>query len=576
MASLFQPTYRDKKTGATRKLKKWYAKYSNAQGVTCKVPLSTNKTAAKTMLGDIIRRVEMERAGLIDPSAVDHQARPIREHFEKWEQELTLAVSEGAVGQHHADNTFRCARRIIDGAGFVFVRDIAATAVRQRLADLRSDRLAPEIPSKDWFTRAEVADVVGVDIKTVTGAVQRHRLDATGNGKARRFPRATVETLVRLRCRGLSAASANDHLAAFQQFCRWLAKNGRATTSQVQGVLDIAPANVEADRRRERRILTLDEIRQLIQFTKESSRTFRGLNGRGRAMIYLTAMSTGFRAGELAALTPLCFSLTTDNPSVGLSAGETKNEAEANQPLPAEVADELREYIVDRPGREPLWPGTWSEKAADMIRGDLEPAGIPFAVPGRDGPLVADLHALRGSFIVLLERSGATLREAMTLARHSDPKLTMRVYGRLSRSESRDAINRLPSLTDGAVDMARGMYRHGPKPVPADGDDQGRLKMETKESESDVRSNCLPDSVIGDDLAEVRTFEEAPPVGFEPTTRRLTGEQEKPRKTRRMLMFSREIVSRNTRCEQQNPLQEMLGIVEIPQSTVEELWNRSE
>jgi hypothetical protein len=40
------------------------------------------------------------------------------------------------------------------------------------------------------------------------------------------------------------------------------------------------------------------------------------------------------------------------------------------------------------------------------------------------------IHALRHSHIALLDRSGATLKEAMQLARHSDPKLTMAVYGR--------------------------------------------------------------------------------------------------------------------------------------------------
>ena len=65
-----------------------------------------------------------------------------------------------------------------------------------------------------------------------------------------------------------------------------------------------------------------------------------------------------------------------------------------------------------------------------MLRIDLDAAGIPYAVEGPDGPLYADFHALRHSFIALLDKSGATLKEAMQLARHTDPKLTMAVYGR--------------------------------------------------------------------------------------------------------------------------------------------------
>ena len=81
-----------------------------------------------------------------------------------------------------------------------------------------------------------------------------------------------------------------------------------------------------------------------------------------------------------------------------------------------------------------------------MFRSDLEAAGIPYVVEGPDGPAFADFHSLRHSYIALLDRSGATLKEAMQLARHSDPKLTMRIYGKLRRHDLAGAADRLPSL----------------------------------------------------------------------------------------------------------------------------------
>src|SRR5262249_22514512 len=54
---------------------------------------------------------------------------------------------------------------------------------------------------------------------------------------------------------------------------------------------------------------------------------------------------------------------------------------------------------------------------------------------------------LRHSFIGMLDRSGATLKEAMQLARHSDPKLTMAVYGRAQLHDLGTAVARLPSLS---------------------------------------------------------------------------------------------------------------------------------
>jgi hypothetical protein len=84
MASLYRPTYTkpDPKTGGcvTRRVGKWYGKYRGAAGWLRCVPLCQNKTAAMAMLTDLVRRAELQRAGLIDPAA-EHLARPIDEHF---------------------------------------------------------------------------------------------------------------------------------------------------------------------------------------------------------------------------------------------------------------------------------------------------------------------------------------------------------------------------------------------------------------------------------------------------------------------------------------------------------------
>jgi integrase len=132
-----------------------------------------------------------------------------------------------------------------------------------------------------------------------------------------------------------------------------------------------------------------------------------------------------------------------------LSAENAKNGRTAVQPLPADLVDALRDYLACCPADEPVWPGRWVMKAAEMVSLGLEAAGIPYVVEGPDGPLYADFHSLRHSFIALLDRSGATLKEAMQLARHSDPKLTMAVYGRAQLHDLSAAIGRLPSLLAG-------------------------------------------------------------------------------------------------------------------------------
>ena len=78
-----------------------------------------------------------------------------------------------------------------------------------------------------------------------------------------------------------------------------------------------------------------------------------------------------------------------------------------------------------------LWPGNWPERAADMLRADLERAGIPFVTPA--GRL--DAHALRTTYVTLLARAGVSLVAAQKLARHSTPNLTANVYSRLSSGD---------------------------------------------------------------------------------------------------------------------------------------------
>ena len=62
--------------------------------------------------------------------------------------------------------------------------------------------------------------------------------------------------------------------------------------------------NEAVDVRRTRRELTADELTALLTGTRASARTFRGLAGEDRFMLYLVAAGTGFRANALANLTP--------------------------------------------------------------------------------------------------------------------------------------------------------------------------------------------------------------------------------------------------------------------------------
>jgi len=104
---------------------------------------------------------------------------------------------------------------------------------------------------------------------------------------------------------------------------------------------------------------------------------------------------------------------------------------------------------------QPVWPGSWHEKAAAMLRRDLAAASIPYVIDGPEGPLHLDFHALRHGYVALLDRAGASLKEAMQLARHSDPKLTTARYGRAQFYDLAAVAARLPALLPGDALPAR-------------------------------------------------------------------------------------------------------------------------
>jgi integrase len=241
----------------------------------------------------------------------------------------------------------------------------------------------------------------------------------------------------------MSVQTANFYLAAVKQFCRWLVKDRRTGDNPLA---HLEGGNVKVDRRHDRQTLSEEQLRRLLDATRNSRRVYRGLTGIDRHALYLTACATGLRASELASISPDSFELDGDPPTATVASGSTKNGKLAVQPLPPDVVDVMHGYLQGKKTGQPVWPGSWSSDAVEMIRPDLAEAGIPYVIEGPDGPLYADFHSLRHSYIALLEKTGVTLKQAMQLARHSDPRLTMARYGRAQLCDLGAAVERMPAL----------------------------------------------------------------------------------------------------------------------------------
>lgn len=311
-------------------------------------------------------------------------------------------------------------------------------------------------------------------------------------------PATLTQHLASRRAGGIGARRHNWEVGTLRSFFAWMVRTKRIGESPAT---ELGRINEKADRRLIRRPLTEAECDRLILAADASTKEVRGMTGPMRATLYTVALATGFRCGELASLTGRSFDLDGQPPTVTLDAKWSKNGKEAIQPLPDWAVATLRRDGTMPAGR--LFPGTWNEKAAKMLRIDLEVAGIPAVLDG----LTVDFHSLRHTYIAGLKRAGVRLDDAMKLARHSDPKLTLAIYGQSSMVDLGAAVNRL----------SHG-HRHSQAKLP--NDDCTGQKI-TKSSNSEPAVNDGIELERKGDMPKEKPTTEVKPVGIEPTTRRL-------------------------------------------------------
>jgi integrase len=102
---------------------------------------------------------------------------------------------------------------------------------------------------------------------------------------------------------------------------------------------------------------------------------------------------------------------------------------------------DLQKWLAGKHGH--LFPGLRDKKTSDMIRRDLEAAGLPYTTDeGR-----RCMHALRNTYISQLFDAGLDIAQVQRLARHKDVRQTIKYEKR--RTGEAGLVDRLdyPGLT---------------------------------------------------------------------------------------------------------------------------------
>jgi integrase len=247
------------------------------------------------------------------------------------------------------------------------------------------------------------------------------------------------------------------HHRSIKTFTRWLARDGRIPADPL---LYLSGYSTDTDRRLERRALDADEFERLV-IAAEAGPEVLGMSGADRAISYMLAAGTGFRVSEIRSLTGESFDLDEEAPAISVKASISKRRKRDVQPIRLDLARRLRSWLQTKPAEGPVLP--LPHRTADMIRADLKAARAVwleeastdaerkkreksfFLSPHDAAGRSVDYHALRHTFITRVVRSGASVKVAQTLARHSTPLLTLNHYTHLRLADLTQALDGLPA-----------------------------------------------------------------------------------------------------------------------------------
>ena len=245
--------------------KVWYYRFVDADGVKRTVKGCSDKRATEELARDAESQAAKIRAGLIDPKDLarrDHQARPLSEHLTAWAESL---AAKGGTPKHIELSTARAHR-------------VVALVKGARLADIEAPR------------KTKRADLARYE-STLAKWVESARLSDLTAERFRRPWRPCERKADRWR-------PCNHHRTAIRSFSKWCHDTHRTRDNALRGVKGF---NVKEDRRHDRRTLSLDELRRLIQ-AAESGPEVMGMIGPARALCYRLAASTGLRYSEIASI----------------------------------------------------------------------------------------------------------------------------------------------------------------------------------------------------------------------------------------------------------------------------------
>ena len=247
-------------------------------------------------------------------------------------------------------------------------------------------------------------------------------------------PDSLTAFLVGLRRQRCEVRTVNDYLAMAKRFCRWCIETRRLAGNPLASVRKTAS---DRDGTNDKSALTPEQAVSLIEASRH------------HGLLYLVALRTGLRRGELRDLQWGDLFLDGPEPRIQLRATATKSRRADSLPLRADVASALREA---RPANVTPTDRVFRRlPKMSSFRRDLDRAGIPHH--DERGKRVV-FHSLRVTFCTWLAKSVREPRVAMQAMRHRTMALTMQYYTDPRLLDTARAVDALPDLNGQAEQQA--------------------------------------------------------------------------------------------------------------------------
>lgn len=417
----------------------FWAQYRDADGrMVVESTGCRDKQTARHVLAEKLKRVEHIKAGILNAQEcriADHSSLPLESHIDAYMQHLKAkTIRRRKVSAGHRDNVQRQLKILLKECGLKRLQHITRDAMEK------------------WMNRAEQ--------------------------------------------NGMGARTRNTYRSAIIAFCNWCAETNRMAANPLT---KLCKADEHSDTRKKRRALTEDEMARLLKSThlrplaeygrqtirlpkekRKGRRTWKRepltpdnldaavtrakeilevepdliddllWQGKERALVYKVLALTGLRKSELASITIAQLWLDEKHPYLELKASDEKSGRGSQTPLRADLASELREFLVEKRRRLNRTVLPAKMKLFTIPRGlvgifdrDLAAAGID---KHDDRGRSLDIHALRHTFGTHLSKAGVLPRVAQAAMRHSSLHLTMNIYTDPTLLDVAGAVNPLPSF----------------------------------------------------------------------------------------------------------------------------------